>query len=155
MRFSLTVVVCCTFSRPAAALTASTSAGARQSGRRCWAAASSRGRPLPPHHLRGNPAVNIGHATTHDFIHWTLQPPVLAPGPWDTLLWAPCLIQPSGNAWFMYYTGVNVTGAQQTGVAFSNDLYNWIKYPDPVYHPDTTWAIWNSDTFLRRSPRVI
>jgi predicted GH43/DUF377 family glycosyl hydrolase len=108
-------------------------------------------------YLRGNPAVNIGHATTTDFIHWTTETPVLAPGTWDTLLWAPCLIKPTGyNTWFMYYTGVNVAGAQQTGVAFSNNIYDWIKYPDPVYHPDTSWAIWNSNTFCHgRDPHVM
>jgi len=108
-------------------------------------------------YLRGNPAVNIGHATTTDFVHWKLQPPVLSPGTWDTLLWAPYLIKPAGSAaWFMYYTGVNQPGAQQTGLAFSTDLYNWFKDPDPIYHPDTTWAVWNSSTFCHgRDPHVI
>ncbi|HET6349516.1 MAG TPA: FlgD immunoglobulin-like domain containing protein [Candidatus Krumholzibacteria bacterium] len=106
-------------------------------------------------YLRGNPAVNIGHATTTDFIHWTLQPPVLSPGTWDTVMWAPCLLKNS-NAWFMYYTGVNTYGAEQTGVAFSTDLSNWFKDPDPVYHPDTSWAIWDSNTFCHgRDPHVM
>ncbi|HKW14149.1 MAG TPA: FlgD immunoglobulin-like domain containing protein [Candidatus Krumholzibacteria bacterium] len=107
-------------------------------------------------YLRGNPAVNIGHATTTDFTHWTYEPPVLSPGSWDTVLWAPCLIKPANPTWFMYYTGVNVAGAQQTGLAFSNNLYNWSKYPDPVYHPDTSWAVWNSTTFCHgRDPHVM
>ena len=106
-------------------------------------------------YLRGNPAVNIGHATTTDFVHWTLQPPVLTTGSWDNVLWAPCLIN-IGNAWAMYYTGVNSFGAQQSGVAFSNDIYHWIKYSDPVYHPDTSWAIWNSNTWCDgRDPHVM
>jgi predicted GH43/DUF377 family glycosyl hydrolase len=108
-------------------------------------------------YLRGNPAVNIGHATTTDFVHWQLQPPVLSPGTWDTRLWAPCLFKPAtANTWYIYYTGVNVAGAEQTGLAFSNDLYAWYKYNDPVYHPDTSWAIWNSDTFCHgRDPFVM
>lgn len=108
-------------------------------------------------YLRGNPAVNIGHATTTDFVHWNLQPPVLSPGDWDTRLWAPCLIKPANSStWFMYYTGVNTPGAQQTGFAISNDLYNWFKYPFAIYHPDTSWAIWNSNTFCHgRDPHVM
>jgi hypothetical protein len=108
-------------------------------------------------YLRGNPAVNIGHATTTDFVHWQLQPPVLSPGTWDTVLWAPWLVKPANaSGWFMYYTGVNTQGAQQTGIAFSNDLLNWVKYGDPVYHPDTSWAVWNSDTFCHgRDPHVM
>ncbi len=107
-------------------------------------------------YLRGNPAVNIGHATTTDFTHWHLEPPVMSSGSWDGLLWAPYLIKPFSNTWFMYYTGVNSFGAQQTGLAFSNDLYNWTKYPDPIYHPDTTWANWDAATFCHgRDPHVI
>jgi len=107
-------------------------------------------------YLRGNPAVNIGHATTTDFTHWKLEPPVMSPGSWDGLMWAPYLIKPLSNSWFMYYTGVNTFGAQQTGLAFSSDLYNWNKYPDPIYHPDTTWANWDAGTFCHgRDPHVI
>ena len=161
MRFSLTVVVCLALfcPSPAAALT-------RFDFEQPYF--SDPGQPVLDHcvvqqdsvyhlfYLRGNPAVNIGHATTQDFVHWTLQPPVLQPGSWDTLLWAPCLIHPSGQSWFMYYTGVNVAGAQQTGVAVSGNLTDWYKYPDPVYHPDTSWAVWNSNTFCHgRDPHVM
>ncbi len=161
MRFSLTLVVCLVLSsaRPVAALT---SYDFEQPY------FNEPGQNVMDHcvveedgvyhlfYLRGNPAVNIGHATTTDFIHWQLQPPVLAPGPWDNLLWAPCLLKPPNvPTWFMYYTGVNATQAQQTGVAISNDLFNWFKYPDPVYHPDTSWAIWNSANFCHgRDPHV-
>jgi Glycosyl hydrolases family 32 N-terminal domain/FlgD Ig-like domain len=162
MRFTLTLVVVCLglfCPRPASALT-------RFDFEQAYF--SDPGQPVLDHcvvqqdsayhlfYLRGNPAVNIGHATTLDFVHWTLQPPVLASGSWDNLLWAPCLIRPSGGSWFMYYTGVNQPGAQQTGAAVSNNLYDWIKYPDPVYHPDTSWAIWNSNTFCHgRDPHVM
>ena len=45
-------------------------------------------------YLRGNPAVNIGHATTTDFVHWNLEAPVLSPGTWDNkALWAPLRIR--------------------------------------------------------------
>lgn len=106
-------------------------------------------------YLRGNPAVNIGHATTNDFTHWELKPPVLAPGSWDALLWAPYLFRAS-NTWFMYYTGVNAAAAQQTGLGLSSDLSQWFKLPAPVYHPDPSWAVWSETAFSHgRDPHVI
>lgn len=108
-------------------------------------------------YLRGNPAVNIGHATTTDFVRWNLEPPVLQPGTWDNnALWAPYLVDFAGNDWYLYYTGVNQRWAQETGMAFSQDLANWIKIPWAVYRPDTAWAIWDETTFSSgRDPHVI
>ncbi|MCZ6538776.1 MAG: hypothetical protein O6922_02995, partial [Chloroflexi bacterium] len=44
------------------------------------------------YYLRGNPALTIGHATSPDLIHWTIQPQLLSigpPGSWDDkALWA-------------------------------------------------------------------
>jgi predicted GH43/DUF377 family glycosyl hydrolase len=106
-------------------------------------------------YLRGNPAVNIGHATTTDFIHWTTLPPVVPAGTWDTRVWAPYIFKQNSD-WFMYYTGVNGSGAQQSGVAISTDLASWVKLPEPVYHPDPSWAVWDSNTFCHgRDPHVI
>jgi hypothetical protein len=107
-------------------------------------------------YLRGNPAVNIGHATTTDFVHWNILPPVLSPGTWDQKLWAPHLIKNDAGWWFMYYTGVNAPGAQQSGLAFSSDLAAWFKWPQPVYHPDPSWALWSESVFSHgRDPHVI
>ncbi|HEU4366156.1 MAG TPA: family 43 glycosylhydrolase [Candidatus Krumholzibacteria bacterium] len=109
-------------------------------------------------YLRGNPAVNIGHATTTDFVHWTTEAPVLEPGTWDNkALWAPQLFRhPATPWWCMYYTGVNTVSSQQTGIAFSNDLAYWFKYADPVYHPDPSWAEWSETNFSHgRDPHVI
>ena len=106
-------------------------------------------------YLRGNPAVNIGHATTTDFIHWNLQTPVLAPGTWDTRLWAPYLI-PTPNYWIMYYTGVNAVGSQQSGLSVSSDLFGWTKWPNPIYHPDQVWAEWIENGFAHgRDPHIL
>ena len=106
-------------------------------------------------YLRGNPAVNIGHATTQDFVHWEVQAPVLAPGVWDTKLWAPFIIN-SQNYWLMYYTGVNALASQQSGLAVSNNLWDWTKWPDPIYHPDPVWAEWVENGFAHgRDPHVI
>ena len=107
-------------------------------------------------YLRGNPAVNIGHATTTDFIHWQTLAPVLAPGTWDTRLWAPYVIRRPDQAWLMYYTGVNVAGAQQSGIAISDELADWFKIPNPRYHPDPLWALWTEDGFSHgRDPHVM
>ena len=108
-------------------------------------------------YLRGNPAVNIGHATTVDFVHWNLLPPVLAPGTWDSkALWAPYLFPLAIGGWAMYYTGVNLLDAQQTGLALSNSLMDWYKWPTPVYHPDPIWAEWTESGFSHgRDPHVL
>jgi len=106
-------------------------------------------------YLRGNPAVNIGHATTTDFIRWNMEEPILSPGSWDQRLWAPSLYK-NGETWFLYYTGVNGFGAQQSGAAISTDLASWFKWPEPIYHPDPSWAIWDSAAFSHgRDPHVI
>ena len=110
-------------------------------------------------YLRGNPAVTIGHATSPDLIHWTIQAPVLnvVPGAWDGLaMWAPHVLRdPSSGIYIMYYTGINSYGSQQTGVAFSPDLYTWVKTPSPVYHPDPSWALWSDTSWCHgRDPFV-
>ena len=110
-------------------------------------------------YLRGNPAVNIGHATSTDLIHWELQPPVLYTGPglWDgRALWAPQVIRDQTNGvWLMYYTAVNSYFSQQTAMAASYDLYEWFKIPWPVYHPDPSWALWSETAWSHgRDPFV-
>ena len=108
-------------------------------------------------YLRGN-SVDIGHATSTNLIHWNLEPPVLnvVPGTWDDrALWAPQVLTFPGGGYFMYYTGVNHQWSQQTGFAFSDDLYMWWKYPQPIYHPDPVWAEWSDSTWSHaRDPFV-
>ena len=109
-------------------------------------------------YLRGDPAIDIGHASSTDLIHWTVEDAVLSvePGTWDDLaMWAPQVFK-IGNGWMMYYTGVNLASSQQTGIAFSTDLYDWFKLPWPVYHPDPlTWAEWSPNAFSHgRDPFV-
>jgi hypothetical protein len=107
-------------------------------------------------YLRGNPAVNIGHATTTDFTRWNFEEPVLEPGTWDQVLWAPCLIPMERWGWNMYYTGVNSFGAQQSGLAMTQDLMIWSKLPWPVYNPDPSWAQWGDSLWCHgRDPHVI
>ncbi len=109
-------------------------------------------------YLRGDPAIDIGHASSTDLIHWTVEDAVLSvePGTWDDrAMWAPQVFK-IGNGWMMYYTGVNLASSQQTGIAFSTDLYDWFKLPWPVYHPDPlTWAEWSPNAFSHgRDPFV-
>jgi predicted GH43/DUF377 family glycosyl hydrolase len=108
-------------------------------------------------YLRGNPAVDIGHATSLNLANWSIEEPILyvEPGTWDEqALWAPQVF-PSDNGYIMYYTGVNNAFAQRAGIAFSSDLYNWYKLPWPVYTPDTSWALWAENTFSHgRDPFV-
>jgi hypothetical protein len=107
------------------------------------------------YYLRGDPALDIGHATTTDFVHWNLEQPFLEPGSWDTRLWAPYVID-TPYGWIMYYTGVNQVGAQQTGMAVGNDPFNWTKVGWPVYHPDPVWSNWDENTWSHgRDPHVV
>ncbi len=108
-------------------------------------------------YLRGNPAVNIGHATSTDLVHWKIEDPVLSvqSSDWDNLaMWAPQVLD-VGGTYFMFYTGVNTFWSQQTGLGFSNDLYAWNKLPWPLYHPDPSWAEWSDSTWSHgRDPFV-
>jgi predicted GH43/DUF377 family glycosyl hydrolase len=108
-------------------------------------------------YLRGDPAVNIGRAKTTDFKEWETLDPVLQPGTWDDYaLWAPHLVSIPNFGWYMFYTGVNTSHAQQTGLAYSNDLNSWGKLPWPVYHPDPVWAEWDEGAWSHgRDPHVI
>jgi sucrose-6-phosphate hydrolase SacC (GH32 family) len=108
-------------------------------------------------YLRGDPAWSIGHATSTDLIHWHLEEPVLTntPGSWNELgLWAPHVRNFHGE-YYMYFTGVNANFAQQSGMAQSPDLFNWYQYPDPKFHPDPSWALWNESSWSNgRDPFV-
>jgi len=108
-------------------------------------------------YLRGDPAVDIGHAKTADFVDWETLEPVLAPGTWDNLaLWAPQLVRVPSYGWYMFFTGVNNVLAQQTGFAFSQDLFVWNKAPSPIYHPDPVWAQWDESAWSHgRDPHVV
>jgi hypothetical protein len=101
-------------------------------------------------YLRGNPAVDVGHATSTDLIQWNVQQPVLSakPGTWnERALWAPEVMFNPPSEYWLYYTGVNNYFSQQTGMALSLDLYSWGEVPWPIYHPDPSWANWTDSTW--------
>jgi len=91
---------------------------------------------------------SIGHATSLDLRHWTIQPTVFSvkEGTWEgTALWAPFVMGMPGDGYIMYYTGVDSIGAQRIGIATSEDLFAWTRYPNnPVFRPDTAWSAWDS-----------
>lgn len=101
----------------------------------------------------------LGHATTTDLKHWTFHPDVIpvVPDTWEeSFIWAPHVVA-DGSVWYMFYTGVNRFYAQATGLAVSNDLFNWTKSLDnPIYTPDPSWAAWSPTTWSNcRDPFVL
>ena len=87
--------------------------------------------------------------------------PVLHPNRdgWDSHgLWAPHVIQ-HGDAYYMFYTGVDGTGGnpmttQRIGLATSKDLMTWKRYPANncpgtsgegcIYECDECWTTWSN-----------
>jgi hypothetical protein len=104
--------------------------------------------------LPGN-EIDIGHATSSDLMHWTVQPRILSidpPNGWKSRnVWAPHVltspIVAGSQTWqyLMAYTGVDSSRNQQIGLAVSNDLFSWtdLSIIDGAYRPDTQWAAWN------------
>ncbi len=100
---------------------------------------------------------NFGHATSTDLIRWTFHEPVLyrgEPGDWDAHdIWAPCVVPMEGSPgyYLMFYTGVNSSSAQQTGLAYSfGSLDQWIKAGEELMMPfgcDPSWCNWAVDKY--------
>ncbi|MBN2171709.1 MAG: family 43 glycosylhydrolase [Candidatus Krumholzibacteriota bacterium] len=96
----------------------------------------------------------LGHLTSPDLRHWTRQDSILpvaeVPDTWeDGFIWAPEVLRlPWEDAWYLFYTGVDIpTVSQQTGAAYSDDLFHWTRLHDnPLYHP-TWWSNWSDTTW--------
>jgi hypothetical protein len=104
----------------------------------------------------------LGHLTSTDLRHWARQDSILPvsetpPGGWEgKFIWAPKVItNPENGSWFLYYTGVDQSVVQQTGMAYSWDLYDWTRWPfNPIYHPGP-WAAWAPGTWSNcRDPEI-
>jgi len=99
----------------------------------------------------------LGHQTSPDLYHWTVQPNVLIAerSDWNPdFVWAPSIIEHDGTYW-MFYTGVrrraesSCPGApiQQMGVATSTNLMDWTLQPESWLDPtEVGWALQPQDS---------
>ncbi len=97
----------------------------------------------------------IGVAISSDLFHWKRYgtTPVLkvSPDKWDENFVADPDVLWDGTQWIMYYYGYNGKHAQN-GIAFSNDLLSWSKYPEPII---TNGVKGNIDFLHAHKPSVI
>lgn len=82
--------------------------------------------------------VTIGHAVSDDLRSWEHLGTCFGPGEpgaWDDYTtWTGSVIRTNGR-WAMLYTGTNRAEdakVQRVGLAWSDDLHNWERHPDPV-----------------------
>jgi len=106
---------------------------------------------------QGGPS-DIEHYLTTDFrsLHYVGVALRAQPGGWDADgVWAPHIVR-SGGTYFMFYTGLEGTGAggkQRIGVATSTDLMTWSRAPvnrcpgtsgaGCVYECRESWTAWD------------
>ena len=91
----------------------------------------------------------LGHATSTDLIHWTEQPYALGPDPNDPrddlTPWSGCVNTDHQGKFYFYYTmrGTDADGmSQRIGLALSDDLYHWTRYPNnPALIPDPRYYL--------------
>ena len=91
-------------------------------------------------------STRFGHDVSTDLLHWTVLPPVLPirPDSWDNKhVWAPHVVERDGT-WYMFYTGVDATGKQSTGLAISTDpdLQEWQRLDHPIFSCDQVPWSW-------------
>ncbi|NLG24661.1 MAG: hypothetical protein GX558_04850 [Clostridiales bacterium] len=78
-----------------------------------------------------------GMATSKDMLHWTRYDgnPILpvAPGAWDSVFASDPVVLYDGRIgkWVMFYYGLGNLSACD-GLAVSDDLYHWEKFPSPI-----------------------
>jgi hypothetical protein len=114
----------------------------------------------------------IGHASTPDFQHYEVHEPMMhvVPGTWEGGHIGPPYVFPvARNTRFgkmagfpvrfvCVYTGISGSLAQSTGMAFSNDLFHWVRYDgNPILQPaHFGWAVWSRTTLSNcRDPFVL
>jgi hypothetical protein len=89
---------------------------------------------------------DLGHATSSDLVNWIHHNRVIPiiPGTWEgTCISAPSIVK-VGDNFKMTYTGFDANGCQRIGLASSDDLFNWTRYPNPVYE-GPAWTNWRPD----------
>jgi beta-fructofuranosidase len=90
----------------------------------------------------------VGHAESDDLISWHECQLALGPGDPGSLdemqPWTGCVVEHE-NRFYLYYTMRSEKGngfGQHIGLALSDDLYHWVRYPEnPVISPDSRWYI--------------
>ncbi|RPH27328.1 hypothetical protein EHN07_10820 [Buttiauxella warmboldiae] len=77
----------------------------------------------------------IGLATSDNLLDWVRfnDNPIIknTQNGWDSAFCADPFILKNKEKWIMYYYGFNGENAQE-GIAFSDDLISWDKYPNPI-----------------------
>ncbi len=97
----------------------------------------------------------IGLAFSNDLQAWQRYEhnPVLrvSPGSWDSgFVSDPCVLK-HGDQWIMYFFGYDYKRAQE-GIAFSKNLIDWHKYPEPIIRVGEAGAI---DSIFAHKPSII
>lgn len=95
-----------------------------------------------------------GIATSADMLHWKRHgnnPVVRVSDGWDSVFCSdPCVVRDDAN-WLMFYFGFNYHHAQE-GIAVSNDMLHWEKYPNPILHSGTEGEL---DEIHAHKPSII
>lgn len=85
---------------------------------------------------------SIGHAISTDLARWETLPTALEQGPdgaWDHGPLMTGMVVEREGQYYMFY-GAMVDGVQRIGVALSDDLLHWEKYPgNPILTPTGPW----------------
>ncbi len=103
--------------------------------------------------------IMISHAATDNFVDWEVYGGLFLPdeGHWDgRAAWAPNIVEHDG-AYYMFYTGLNYKLAQSIGIAVSNDLMRFDRYPgNPVMVPGFfDWCLWSREGLSNcRDPHI-
>lgn len=113
------------------------------------------GTPFYPGH-----EIYFGHTSTADFFEWEVHDPVMIvrENSWEEAhVWAPVILK-EGDEFVMAYTGLNRELSQNIGLASSQDLFRWKRWPGNPISPckGAKWAAWwENDICSCRDPDLI